>query len=175
MQGFRDEPRAGDHVYRYDPAVDDLSVVAAAFDKPNELAFSPDESVLYVGDSGAIHGPNDYSARRPHHVVAFDVEDGRHLVNRRLFADVGRGFPDGVKVDAAGRVFVSSADGVQVFDPAGDAIGQIRLPGAVNFAFGRAGHNILFITADTAIWAATLRTTGAIPMTTAVSTLAVAR
>ena len=134
--------------------------VADGLDKPNGLAFSPDESVLYIGDSGAIHGPGDYSVRRPHHVLAFDVREGRHLTNQRLFAVTTPGFPDGIKVDAAGRVYASAFSGVQVFGPDGDLLGEIRLPGAVNFTFGGAGGNVLFITADTAIWAAVLQAVG---------------
>jgi gluconolactonase len=59
-------------------------------------------------------------------------------------------------VDRAGRVYASSFSGVQVFSPAGDLIGQINLPGAVNFTFGGPGGEVLFITTDTAIWAAVL-------------------
>jgi gluconolactonase len=72
------------------------------------------------------------------------------------------GFPDGIKVDAAGRVYVGVASGVQVFNPSGDLIGEIRLAGAVNFTFGGPDNHILFITADTAIWAAELQARGAI-------------
>jgi gluconolactonase len=160
LQGFKPAPMVGDYVYRYDPRTDRLSVVADSFDKPNGLAFSPDESVLYIADSGAIHGPGDYSIIRPHHVVAFDVIGGRHLADGRLFAVTTPGFPDGLKVDAAGHVYVSAFSGVLVFNPCGDLIGEIRLPGAVNFAFGGSDGNVLFITADNAIWAATLRATG---------------
>jgi gluconolactonase len=160
LQGFKDGPQLGDYVYRFDPRSGHLTVVADGFDKPNGLAFSPDESVLYIGDSGAIHGPGDYSVRRPHHVLAFDVREGRHLTNQRLFAVTTPGFPDGIKVDAAGRVYASAFSGVQVFGPDGDLLGEIRLPGAVNFTFGGAGGNVLFITADTAIWAAVLQAVG---------------
>ena len=166
LQGFKDAPQIGDYVYRYDPRTDRLSVVADAFDKPNGLAFSPDERVLYVGDSGFVHGPNDYSVARPHHLIAFDVLDGRHLANARLFAVITPGFPDGIKVDAAARVYVSSFSGVQVFSQAGDLIGEIRLPGAVNFTFGGRDGSTLFITTDTAIWAASLQAIGAPPRPT---------
>lgn len=159
LQGFKPEPQIGDYVYRYDPRADMLTVVADSFDKPNGLAFSPDESILYVGDSGAIQGPGAYDVRRPHHVIAFEVRKGRRLANPRLFAVTAPGFPDGIKVDAAGRVYVSASSGVQVFSPDGDPIGEIRLPGAVNFTFGGPGGNTLFITADTAIWAAVIRAT----------------
>src|SRR5919199_3909454 len=175
LQGFKDAPQLGEYVYRYDPRTNHLNVVADAFDKPNGLAFSPDERVLYVGDSGYVHGPNDYAVNRPHHVIAFDVLDGRHLANARLFAVTTPGFPDGIKVDTAGRVYVSAFSGVQVFSPAGDLIGEIRLRGAVNFPFGGRDNTTLFITADTAIWAASLQATGAQPRPTDNRHLAAAR
>jgi gluconolactonase len=161
LQGFRPEPQVGDHVYRFDPRSGRLSVVADSFDKPNGLAFSPDEQTLYVTDSGANTEPGSYHVGRPHHVIAFDVLDGRHLGPGRLFAVTTPGFPDGLKVDRAGRVYASSSSGVQVFSRAGDLIGQISLPGAVNFTFGGPGGQVLFITTDTAIWAAVLATAGA--------------
>jgi gluconolactonase len=139
LQGFRPQPHLGDYVYRYDPETGDLDVVADSFDKPNGLAFSPDESVLYVGDSEG-----------PHHILAFNVVEGRRLGAPRLFAVISPGYPDGIKVDAAGRVYSSSASGVQVFSWLGDFLYEIELPGAVHFAFGE--HDDLFITADDAIW-----------------------
>jgi len=163
LQGFRPEPQVGDYVYRFDPGSGHLSVVADRFDKPNGLAFSPDEQILYVTDSGANAEPGSYHVGRPHHVVAFDVLDGRHLGPGRLFAVTTPGFPDGLKVDRAGRVYASASSGVQVFSQAGDLIGQISLPGAVNFTFGGPGGQVLFITTDTAIWAAVLATAGAGP------------
>ncbi|MGH8973515.1 MAG: SMP-30/gluconolactonase/LRE family protein [Acidimicrobiia bacterium] len=156
LQGFRPEPTVGDFVYRYDPGTGHLDVVADSFDKPNGLAFSPDGSVLYVTDSGANQEPGSYHPGRPHHIVAFDVAGGRHLRQPRLFAVTTPGFPDGLKVDAEGRVYASAFSGVQVFNPDGDFIGEIHLPGTVNFAFGGVGDNVLFITTDSAVWAAVL-------------------
>lgn len=156
LQGFRPAPLVGDFVYRHDPRTGRLDVVADDFVKPNGLAFSPDERTLYVTDSGANQEPGSYHVGLPHHVVAFDVRDGRRLAGRRLFAVITPGFPDGIKVDAAGRVYTSSFSGVQVFAPDGDPLGEIRLPGAVNFAFGGPEGNVLFITTDTAVWAAVL-------------------
>jgi gluconolactonase len=161
LQGFRPEPQIGDYVYRFDPRSGRLSVVADSFDKPNGLAFSPDEQTLYVTDSGANTEPGSYHVARPHHIVAFDVLDGRHLGPGRLFAVTTPGFPDGIKVDRVGRVYASASSGVQVFSQAGDLIGQVSLPGAVNFTFGGPGGQVLFITTDTAIWAAVLATAGA--------------
>jgi gluconolactonase len=153
LQGFRPKPRVGDCVYRVDPRTGSVSIAADSLDKPNGLAFSPDESVLYVGDSGAIHGPDDYDPRRPRRVLAFDVAGGR-LENERVFVDEIPGFPDGIKVDALGRVYVSSAGGILIFDGEGSAAGSITIPGAVNFAFGGPDGDLLFITTDTAVWAA---------------------
>jgi gluconolactonase len=160
LQGFRPEPAHGDFVYQYGPATERATVVASDFDKPNGLAFSPDETVLYVGDSGANHEPGTFDPRRPHHIRAFDVV-GNRLVGDRLFAVITPGFPDGLKVDSAGRVYASAFSGVQVFDPGGELIGEIALPGAVNFTFGGRGRNVLFITTDTAVWAAVLNAKGA--------------
>jgi gluconolactonase len=148
-------------VYRFDPATGRLRVVADAFDKPNGLAFSPDELVLYVTDSGANQEPGSYHVRRPHHIKAFDVRDGGRLTGERPFAVTSPGFPDGIKVDGQGYVYASAASGVQVFDPCGDLVGELELPGAVNFCFGGPGGDVLFITTDTAVWAAVPATRGA--------------
>ena len=153
LQGFRPEPEVGDYVYRYDPGNRRLSVVADSFDKPNGLAFSPDESVLYVTDSGANQEPGSYYADRPHHIVAFDVLDGSHLGPGRLFAVTTPGFPDGLKVHSDGRVYASAFSGVLVFNPAGDLIDEIELPGAVNFTFGGPDRDVLYVTTDDAMWA----------------------
>jgi len=147
VQGFRPEPELGDHVYRYDPRDRELAVVADGFDKPNGLAFSPDETVLYVGDSEARH------------VKAFDVVDGRRLAGGRRFAEIDDGYPDGIGVDPDGQVYATAASGVQVFDPDGDLVGEIPLPGAVNFTFGGPDRNVLLVTADEAIWAVHLNIT----------------
>jgi gluconolactonase len=160
LQRFRPEPAAPDGVYRYEPRSGRVTVVASDFDKPNGLAFSPDQHVLYVGDSGANHEPGSFDPRRPHHVRVFDVV-GARPANGRVFSEIAPGFPDGIKVDAAGRVYVSSFGGVQVFDSEGVLIGEIALPGAVNFAFGGPDRNVLFITTDTAVWAAVLEAKGA--------------
>jgi gluconolactonase len=160
LQGFRPRPLLRDAVRRYDPQTGQVTMVAKSLDKPNGLCFSPDESVLYVTDSGANHEPGSFNPNRPHHIKAFDVlEDGR-LAGERVFAEIEPGFPDGIKVDAAGRVYASSFSGVQVFAPDGSRIGEIELPGAVNFCFGGPERNVLFITADTAIYAAHLQAKG---------------
>jgi len=150
LQGFRPEPQVGDLVYRYDPRTDALAVAADSFDKPNGLAFSPDEQTLYVADNGARH-----------HLLAFEVlRGGRHMNGRRVLAVGTPEHPDGLKVDTEGRIYASALNGIQVFDPSGTLLGEILLPGAVNFTFGGPGRNVLFIIADTAIWAAVLNAKG---------------
>lgn len=164
LQGFRPPPALGDAVYRLDPATGEVTHVAGGFDKPNGLAFSPDERTLYVGDSGAIHAPGDYDPDRPRHVVAFDVVGGTRLEGRRRFGDPVPGFPDGLKVDAAGRLYVSCERGVRVLGADGRLLGEIAVPGgAVNFTFGGPDRDVLLITADDAIWAAHLHATGPQP------------
>jgi gluconolactonase len=137
LQGFRPPPERPDAVYRF--ARGELTVVTTSPDKPNGLAFSPDERTLYVGDS---------SERRE--VIAIELATG---AERTFAADIP-GYPDGLKTDAEGRVYVSSADGILIFEPDGTQAGEIPLPGAVNFTFGGPERDVLYITADDAIWAA---------------------
>jgi gluconolactonase len=150
LQGFRPKPAVGDHVYRCDPADRSLTLVADSFDKPNGLCFSPDERVLYVADNGA-----------PHHLKAFDVLNETELANERVIAEFPPDQPDGLKTDSAGRIYASSGQGVRVLSAGGEPLGEIVLPGAVNFCFGTAERNVLFITTDDAIWAAELAAKGA--------------
>ena len=161
LQGFRPPPEVGDYVYRHDTATGETTVVADSFDKPNGLALSPDERVLYVTDSGANQELGSFYVGRPHHIKAFDVLDGRRLSGERLFAVTSPGFPDGLKVDRDGRVYASSFSGVQVLAPDGQLLGEIRLPGAVNFCFGGPELDLLLITTDTAVWGAALAAKGA--------------
>ena len=148
LQGFRPEPRVGDAVYRIDPS-GAVGQVAAGFDKPNGLAFSPGGRLLYVADNGA-----------PHHLLAFPVLGARLGTPARVAVGSPE-HPDGLKVDTAGRIYASSADGVQVFAPYGELLGELRLPGTVNFCFGGPGGRTLFLTTDTAVWAAELNAKGA--------------
>lgn len=160
MQGFKTKPQLGNFVYRHDPGQGVTTVVADSFCKPNGLAFSPDEGILYVNDSGAIQTPQSYHVDLPHHIRAFDVIGSRHLANDRLFAVISPGIPDGLKLDEAGNVYSSYASGVQVYSPAGDLIGEIIAPGAANFVFGGPRRNVLYILADTVIYAAELQAVG---------------
>lgn len=94
--------------------------------------------------------------------VAFDVRDGSHLANERLLAVVTPGIPDGLKVDSAGRVYSSSADGLKVFNSSGGLIGAIQVNNVANFTFGGPQKNIIYILNDSAIYAAHLEAQGAV-------------
>ena len=163
LQGFKPSAKLGAFVYRHDPATVETAVVADSFNKPNGLAFSPDESVLYITDTGANQAPGTYFVDLPHHIRAFDVHKGRHLHGDRLFATVSPGCPDGIKLDTKGRVYTSSATGVQVFSPNGDLLGEILAPGGANFSFGGPKNDVLFILGDTQIWQAKLKAKGVRP------------
>ena len=160
IQGFKNAPDVGTYVYRHNPATGETTVVADSFNKPNGIAFSRDESVLYITDTGANQAPGTYFVNLPHHVRAFDVHEGRHLREERLFAVISPGVPDGIKVDVLDRVYTSSATGVQVFTPEGDLIGEIVAPGVANFTFGGRHNDVLFILGDTQIWQAKLQVAG---------------
>jgi gluconolactonase len=150
LQGFRPRPLLRDAVWRFDPRTGEVSMVAKTLDKPNGLCFSPDESVLYVTDSGAGH-----------QIKAFDVLGDGGLAGERVLAEFEPSHPDGIKVDSEGRIYASFPGGVRILEPDGESIGEIELPGAVNFCFGGPDRDVLFITADTAIYAVQLQAKGA--------------
>ncbi|MCH7593305.1 MAG: SMP-30/gluconolactonase/LRE family protein [Chloroflexi bacterium] len=146
-------------VYRLDRSTGQLTAVAEDFDKPNGLAFSPDESVLYVSDSGATHGDD-----RPHHVRAFDVVDGVRLENGRVICEISPHVPDGLRVDSDGNLYVAAGDGVQVFTPEGEMLGKFLTPEvAANCCFGMADRRTLFICATSSVWMVRVKSTGAYP------------
>jgi gluconolactonase len=160
LQGFRNPPLIGDYVYRYDPATKTVEPILDSFNKPNGLAFSVDESILYVNDSGAIQGPGTYYPALPHHIRGFDVSGNGPLTNDRLFAVVVPGIPDGLKVDSRDRVYSSSFSGVKVYDRGGKLLGEIVAEGVANFCFGGRDNNMLFMMCDSAINIATIAATG---------------
>ncbi|MGQ0708172.1 MAG: SMP-30/gluconolactonase/LRE family protein, partial [Rhodoferax sp.] len=145
----------GSFVFRVDPVTGEVECVAADFDKPNGLAFSPDERTLYIADSGAIEGASKpaFNAAAPHHIRAFDVVDSKRLCNGRVFVDIAPGVPDGLKVDHEGYVWTSAADGVHCYDPRGILVGKILLPEVTsNLCFGGPDGSELFITATGSVY-----------------------
>jgi gluconolactonase len=137
------------NVYRLDPRDGSLEVAADDFVRPNGIAFSPDERVLYVSDSGFWPDPNG-----PHHIRAFDVTREGKLQHSRVVADVAPGIPDGIRIDADGNIWTSAGDGVHCITPGGEVIGKIPVPEMVaNLTFGGPKGNRLFICAFTSLYA----------------------
>jgi gluconolactonase len=163
---FPQECYLPNNVYRFDPKTNTLHAVIENLKMPNGIAFSPDEKILYVIDSAAIQAPRTYYANNPHAIYAFDVvEQGTRIANQRLFATVSPGFPDGMRLDSAGNIYVGALDGVQVMNPAGRLIGKIRMPKqTANLTFGGKSNNILFICSSDSIWAIKLNIKGAKPI-----------
>ncbi len=145
-------------VFRFDPRHGTLRMASGWLQEPNGLAFSPDESLLYVSDTSAALRP-DGSGH--HHIVAFDVVNGQDLANPRVFATVAPGLPDGFRLDHHGFVYTSSADSVQVYHPGGARIGRIAVPEKVgNLTFGGTLRNELYICASTSLYRIRLNTCG---------------
>ena len=157
-EGWWDAPIPGKEqpcngVYRIAPdgtqqrLVDDIAL-------PNGLAFSPDESVLYVDDS----------ARK--HIRAFDVRADGSLTNSRILLDMNSGdpgVPDGLKVDVRGNVFCTGPGGVWVCRADGTFLGRMILPELpANLAWGEDGST-LFVTARTSVYRIPTKTRGVLP------------
>lgn len=142
------------YVFRYVPSTGELDPVVIDVEQPNGLAFSPDESILYVADSSA-DPPAEPNPARPggHAIHAYDVFEGRHAKNGRVFVEVTPGLPDGFRVDLAGNVWTSSLDSVQVFSPAGELIERIAVPEKIaNLCFGGANGSTLYVAASTSLY-----------------------
>jgi gluconolactonase len=139
-------------VYLLSPAARKVSIVARDFAKPNGLAFSPDESKLYINDSALRH------------IRVFDVAADGSLLNGRIFHDLNNaqpGSPDGMKVDMCGRLYCAGPGGVWVFDQAGVHLGTIATPEKpANCAWGDDDWQGLYITARTSLYKIRLNSPG---------------
>ena len=143
-------------VYRITPAGDAITVVATDFVQPNGLAFSPDESLLYIVDTGATH-----QAEGPHHVRRFSVDAGGTLTGGAVFAVCPVGLYDGLRVDVNGNLWLSAGDGVHCHAPDGTLLGKVLIPETVaNLCFGGAKRNRLFICGTTSLYSVYLNTRG---------------
>ncbi|MFN7140545.1 MAG: SMP-30/gluconolactonase/LRE family protein [Limisphaerales bacterium] len=141
----------GNYVYRYDPKTKIVTALVKDFDKPNGLCFSPDEKKLYIADSG-----------KPRHIRVFDVQPDGTLANGKVFSEIDKGVPDGIRCDTKGRLWSSAGDGVHIFSPDGSLIGKILVPeGPANLCFGGPKGNTLFITARTSLYSIPVSVKGA--------------
>ncbi|MFK7763926.1 MAG: SMP-30/gluconolactonase/LRE family protein [Roseobacter sp.] len=159
-EGERAESEIGAcHVYRVDP-VGEITIVADDYIKPNGLAFSPDESMLYVADTGITH-----DADGPRHIRRHPVNADGTLDAGMIFAECSEGLFDGFRFDRAGRIWSSAADGVHCLNPNGDLIGKIHIPELVgNVCFGGAKLNRLFIAGTSSLYSVYLNVNGVSPV-----------
>ena len=155
-EGGRAESEIGAcHVYRIDPVTGAVDMVTDALERPNGLAFSRDEKILYIADTGISHRPDG-----PKHIRAFHV-DGKKLTGGDVFAECTDGLFDGFRVDQDGRIWTSARDGVHCLLSDGTLIGKIRIPEIVaNVTFGGANRNRLFICGTTSIYSLFLAVNG---------------
>jgi len=145
-------------LYRLDPATGTLEVAADDFGGPNGLAFSPDESRLYVAETGRQFDP-----AAPRHIRVFDLSpDGRRLCRGRVFHTISPGAADGFRCDEDGNLWSSAADGVHCINPDGELLGKILVPARVaNLTFGGRYRSRLFICATHTLYAIYLNRRGA--------------
>ena len=134
-----------------------VTAVVTDTEYPNGLAFSPDESVLYVTNT-----------RESMYIAAYDVRADGTASNGRIFADMSSdepdGVPDGMKVDSEGRIYSTGPGGCWIFDPAGNYLGIIRLPEMpANCAWGGEDNRTMFFTARTSVYTLRMGTTGISP------------
>ena len=143
-------------VYRIAAGGGDVAVVASDFVQPNGLAFSPDESLLYIVDTGLTHVENG-----PHHLRRFRVAADGALSGGEVFATCPIGLYDGLRVDTRGNLWLSAGDGVHCHAPDGALLGKILVPETVaNLCFGGPKRNRMFICGTTSLYSVYLNTRG---------------
>ena len=170
-EGNKGELSIKEAVYRVDSKTGAITLVTDEIFKPNGICFSPDYKKLYVVDTGISHYP-----QAPRNIKVWDVTDGKKLSNGREFTSMkltlnGKevaGGSDGIRADVDGNIWSSAAwvgpgyDGVHIFAPDGQRIGQILLPEtSSNVCFGGQKRNRLFITASQSLYAVYVGTQGA--------------
>jgi gluconolactonase len=152
----REREQDGCYVFRFDPTTGNLTVVADDFEKPNGLAFSPDEEILYVADSAVAHRPD-----APRHIRAFEVWKDDSLKGGEARFILKDGIPDGFRVDTDGNIWSSGGPAIYVFAPEGDVLGKINFPQNVsNLFFGGPKRNRLFATCTHELYPVYVTATG---------------
>jgi len=158
FEGGRQVSEQPPALYRLDPGSGEVTAVATDFDGPNGLAFSPDEQLLYVAESGAP------DVRVPKQIIRrFTVSsDGLQLSGGEVFHSITPGWADGFRIDEHGNLWCGAADGVHCIAPDGTLIGKVLVPKQVsNVCFGDRYRCRLFICASTALYSLFTNTRGA--------------
>lgn len=154
-EGYRAEQELPCNVYRVDPENGAITAVVTDMVCPNGLAFSPDETTLYVADTGAM-----FDAGAEKNMRCYDV-DGQTVQNGRHFHTIDPGASDGFRVDTDGNIWSSAADGVHCISASGTLRGKIKVPELVsNLCFGGRAKHQLFITATTSVYSVILNRIG---------------
>jgi gluconolactonase len=137
-------------LYRFDPANGSLTLVADDFQGPNGLCFSPDETRLYVVETGL-----QFAIDPVQHIRVFDMsDDGTRLRGGDVFHTISVGAADGIRADSEGNIWSSAGDGVHCIDAGGLLLGKILVPSTVsNLAFGDRNLSRLFICAGRSLYA----------------------
>ena len=142
----------GSYVFRYDPISKKLEVALKNLDRPNGIAFSPDEKKIYIADTG-----EDVK-----HLYVYDLDENDNLINKKLIYDFKPFFSDGFRSDKDGNIWTSAGKGIKCFNPEGEIIGQILVPELVsNLEFGGKEGNILYVTATSSLYSMELNQIGA--------------
>ncbi|SCZ97967.1 BZ3500_MvSof-1268-A1-R1_Chr7-3g09653 [Microbotryum saponariae] len=168
-QGFKGPSQLPNGVWRYCPKTGALGMVADGLCKPNGIVCSPDGKTCYVTDTDYIHGDGTMVSTRMGAIYAYDIlhyDKIPQLHNKRLFALVDCGAPDGIKVDELGNIYTGTFEGVDVYHPDGYALGKIVIPkddegnqrGCANLVFGPKGK--LVILSETTVWVASIAQSG---------------
>jgi gluconolactonase len=155
-EGGRQPSEQPPALYRFDPGTGEINVAAGDFDGPNGLAFSPDERLLYVAETG------DQTSDSPkQYIRAFDVDAAGRLSGGDIFHKIVPGYADGLCVDEDGNLWSSAADGVHCIDPEGRLLGKVLVPHRVsNLTFGGIRRNRLFIGGSHTLYAIFLNRRG---------------
>jgi gluconolactonase len=154
-EGFRADQENPCVVYRVTSATGAIDVMVDDMNCPNGLAFSPDETMLYVADTGRMHSID------AQHIRVYDCAEDGTLSRGRLFHTVESGCADGFRLDSDGNLWSSAADGVHCLSPEGQRLGRIMVPELVsNVCFGGRAKHQLFITATTSVYMITLNRNG---------------
>ena len=154
-EGYRAEQEQPCRVYRVDPAAGRIQAMIDDMNCPNGLAFSLDEGLLYVADTGRIYQGD------PQHIKVYEMKDSRP-VNGRVLHTVDRGCADGFRLDNEGNIWTSAANGVHCIAPDGHLMGRILVPEIVsNICFGGRAKHQLYICGTTSLYAITLNRSGA--------------
>jgi gluconolactonase len=154
--GRADSEQDGCFVFCFDPRTGELTIASRDIAKPNGLAFSPDESLLYISDTAFSHDPAGF-----HGIRVLSVRENNGLANEKVFAEVSPGGSDGFRLDEYGNVWTSAGDGVHCISPQGELLGKIRLPEIIsNVAFGGLRKNRLFATGANSLFSVYLNCRG---------------